>query len=158
MRAAFLRMISRNASEATWVDLAVYDEGAGPPVSLADFEGRPAFMAVDLASVQDLAALFLAARDGDGWIVWCRQYCPEAQIRKRADAGLPYPEIERAILSRKFRHGGNALLRWNFSNVRPETDAAGNLKFSKARSAEKIDGAVAAAMAIGVALTTRSRR
>jgi phage terminase large subunit-like protein len=214
-----------DASEACWVDMNVYDEGAGAPVALADFDGRPSFMSVDLASVQDLAALFLAARDGDGWLVWCRQYCPEAQLRKRAAAGLPYPqwqeagelvatsgnvidqdviladiasicseievrkiavdrwgaigfmtrlaekglpvvqfgqgfrdmsgpckEIERAILGRKFRHGGNALLRWNFSNVRPETDAAGNVKFSKSKSAEKVDGAVAAAMAVGVAL------
>lgn len=61
-------------------------------------------------------------------------------------------EIELAILARKFRHGGNRLLRWNFSNVRPETAAAGNVKFSKSKAVEKIDGAVAAAMAVGVAL------
>jgi len=80
-----------DASEQTWVDMDVYDECAGNPVTLADFEGRPA-LAVDLASVQDLAALVLVAPDGDGWLVWSRQYCPEVQIKKRSAAGLRYPE------------------------------------------------------------------
>ena len=57
-------------------------------------------------------------------------------------------ELERAILSKQFRHGGNPVLRWNFQNVVVETDPAGNQKFTKARAAEKIDGAVAAAMAV----------
>jgi len=207
-------------------DMAAYDEGAGAPVTLADFGDRPAFIGVDMGSVQDLAALLAVAKTDDGgWIIWARQYCPADQIRKRSAAGLPYAEwvergeliatpgnvidqeviendiaeicseldirkiavdrwgsigfmtrlgnrglpvvqfgqgfasmsapckeIERTVLARKFRHGGNALLRWNFSNVRPETDAAANLKFSKSKQAEKCDGAVACAMAIGVAL------
>ena len=58
-------------------------------MTLSDFDGRTAFMGVDMASVQDLAALVLAARDGGDWILWCRQYCPEAQIKKRSAAGLP---------------------------------------------------------------------
>jgi phage terminase large subunit-like protein len=57
-------------------------------------------------------------------------------------------ELERAILSRGLRHGGHPVLRWNFKNVVIDQDAAGNVKFNKARSAEKIDGAVGAAMAV----------
>ena len=64
----------------------------------------------------------------------------------------PYQKNRAGNSSRQFHHGGNAILRWNFSNVRPETDAAGNIKFSKDKAVEKIDGAVAAAMAIGAAL------
>ncbi len=64
-------------------------------------------------------------------------------------------ELERCILSGTLRHGGHPVLRWNFSNVLVEQDPAGNLKFNKARSAEKIDGAVAAAMAVSRAAASR---
>lgn len=83
-------------------------------------------------------------------------------INRLTDAGLPVAkfgqgfasmspavkEVERAILSQRFFHGGNPILRWNFKNVVIDSDPAGNVKFNKARSAEKIDGAVAAAMAV----------
>ena len=42
---------------------------------------------------------------------------------------------------------------WCLSNVAIEQDAAGNVKISKARSRDKVDGAVALAMAVGVAAT-----
>ncbi len=57
-------------------------------------------------------------------------------------------ELERAILSGGFIHGGHPVLRWNFSNIQVETDKAGNRMFHKSRSGNKIDGAVAAAMAV----------
>lgn len=58
-------------------------------------------------------------------------------------------ETERLIISGKMQHGGHPVLRWNFNNVMLDPpDAAGSTKFNKARSADKIDGAVAAAMAI----------
>lgn len=58
-------------------------------------------------------------------------------------------ELERAIVGRRFRHGGHPVLRWNVENVQVHTDAAGNRAFHKGKSREKIDGAVAAAMAVG---------
>lgn len=57
-------------------------------------------------------------------------------------------ETQRLILSRSLRHGGHPVLRWCFQNCVVDQDPAGNLKFNKARSAEKIDGAVACAMAV----------
>lgn len=57
-------------------------------------------------------------------------------------------ELERAILSRRFRHGGNPILRWNFENVQLHIDQAGNRSFHKGKSGNKIDGAVACAMAV----------
>jgi phage terminase large subunit-like protein len=70
----------------------------------------------------------------------------------------PCKEIERAILGRSFRAGRDPLLRWNMANVRVEQDAAGNIKFSKAKATGKIDGAVAVAMAIGRALSGETAR
>lgn len=57
-------------------------------------------------------------------------------------------ELERAILAGRFKHGGNPILRWNFGNVQLQVDAAGNRSFHKGKSGNKIDGAVAAAMAV----------
>jgi phage terminase large subunit-like protein len=57
-------------------------------------------------------------------------------------------ELERAIIGRRFRHGGNPILRWNFDNIAIKTDEAGNRSFHKGKSRDRIDGAVAAAMAV----------
>lgn len=58
-------------------------------------------------------------------------------------------ELERAIIGRKFRHGGHPVLRWNFENIAVETDKAGCKAFHKGKSRGRIDGAVACAMAVG---------
>ncbi len=63
----------------------------------------------------------------------------------------PTAEFERLVLSGKLRHGGNAVLRWMASHVSVEQDAAGNMKVSKRKSTERIDGLVASIMALGVA-------
>lgn len=55
--------------------------------------------------------------------------------------------LETEILSKRVIHGGHPVLRWMMGNVQPERDAAGNIKPSKARSREKIDGVVAMIMA-----------
>lgn len=58
-------------------------------------------------------------------------------------------ELERAILAGDLRHGGQPVLRWNVENIQIETDRAGNRMFHKGKSGNKIDGAVAMAMAVG---------
>lgn len=60
----------------------------------------------------------------------------------------PTKSLEQAVLSRRLRHDGHPILRWNVSNVAVETDAAGNLKPSKTKSTERIDGVVALIMAV----------
>jgi phage terminase large subunit-like protein len=66
-----------------------------------------------------------------------------------ASMAAPVKELKRAILSGHFRHGGNPLLRMCFGNVVADKDAAENEKFTKERARGRIDGAVAAAMAVG---------
>jgi phage terminase large subunit-like protein len=68
----------------------------------------------------------------------------------------PVKELKRAILAGHFRHGGNPLLRMCFGNVVAEKDAAENEKFTKAKALGRIDGAVAAAMAIGRVLANET--
>ncbi len=57
-------------------------------------------------------------------------------------------ELERAIIGRRFRHGGHPILRWNFDNIAVQTDSAGNRSFHKGKSRDRIDGAVATAMSV----------
>ncbi len=65
-----------------------------------------------------------------------------------ASLSAPTKELEKLILSGHIRHGGHPVLRWMVNNVSVETDAAGNVKPSKKKSSEKIDGVVALVMAI----------
>ena len=68
----------------------------------------------------------------------------------------PTKELEALVLSGRLAHGGNPVLRWMASNVAVEMDAAGNLKPSKRKSNEKIDGIVATVMAAGRAMVSKS--
>ena len=65
-----------------------------------------------------------------------------------ASLSAPSKKLEAAILSKTLRHNGHAVLRWCVSNVALETDAAGNIKPSKSKSTERIDGVVALVLAI----------
>lgn len=209
-------------SASPFVDMLVYDEGSYP-VDIDDLEGEPCWLAADLSSTGDLTAVVGAWKDGDdGFIVHPWFFCPEENLRARADRDkVPYPlwaeeghiiptpgnvvdyrwiedhirelcarfdvreiafdphmarnimnnlledglpavemrqgwvtmapavkELERAIIGRRFRHGGHPILRWNFDNITIETDKAGNKAFHKGKSKDRIDGAVAAAMAV----------
>lgn len=65
------------------------------------------------------------------------------------DMSAPTKDLEALVMSGRLRHGGNKVLRWMASNVMLETDAAGNIKPSKKKSSEKIDGIVSTVMALG---------
>lgn len=215
-----------------FVDMDVYDEGA-KPVDLETLKGEPCWLAADLSSNGDLTVVVAAWRDGDdGYIVHPWFFCPQDNLRARADRdGVPYPrwadedlitptlgnvvdfravedqiralcedydvqeiafdphmarnilnnlledgypavemrqgwvtmapaikELERAIVGHRLTHGGHEVLRWCFSNIACETDKAGNKSFHKGKSRDRIDGAVACAMAVGRASAGDSGR
>jgi phage terminase large subunit-like protein len=58
-------------------------------------------------------------------------------------------EFEKRLMKRELWHMGNPVLRWMAGHVAKEEDAAGNIKPSKKRSRERIDGIVASIMAVG---------
>jgi phage terminase large subunit-like protein len=68
----------------------------------------------------------------------------------------PTKKFEELVMAGKVHHGGNPVLRWHASNASVETDSAGNIKPSRKKSLEKIDGIVAAIMATARAVV-RSR-
>lgn len=70
-----------------------------------------------------------------------------------ASMSAPTKELERLVLTGQYRHGGNPVMRWMVDNVVTRMDPAGNVKPDKGRSTEKIDGVVAAVMALDRAIS-----
>ena len=68
------------------------------------------------------------------------------------DMSPPTKELMRLTLDQRIAHGGHPVLRWMMDNIHVRTDPAGNLKPDKEKSTEKIDGAVAAIMALDRAI------
>lgn len=66
-----------------------------------------------------------------------------------ASMSAPTKELERRVIEGTLNHGRNPVMRWMASNVTVEQDAAGNMKPSKAKSIERIDGIVSTIMALG---------
>ena len=86
---------------------------------------------------QDLEGLdFTMVQFGQGW----------------GSMSPPTKELMNLTLERRIAHGGHPVLRWNMDNVFVEQDAAGNIKASKRKSTEKIDGVVAMIMGLDRAI------
>lgn len=64
----------------------------------------------------------------------------------------PTKELDALIVSGKLIHNGNPVLRWMASNTAVYTDPNDNIRPVKDRSSEKIDGIIAAIMALGLSL------
>lgn len=98
----------------------------------------PRIVAFDPWNAQQLANSLLA--DGyplQKFIQGPRSYNPAMQA------------FEAAYVSGKVKHGGNPVLTWNVANIVPRYDANMNIAPDRKRSADRIDGAVAAIMAFG---------
>ena len=64
------------------------------------------------------------------------------------DMSPPTKEFYKLLMEGRIIHGGNPVMRWMAGNVVVDRDPAENIKPTKAKSAEKIDGIVAAIMAL----------
>jgi phage terminase large subunit-like protein len=69
-----------------------------------------------------------------------------------ASMASPTRGWEELILTRGIAQDGNPCMRWMVSNARVKLDEQGNVKPDKKRSSERIDGVVAAIMAVGMGL------
>jgi phage terminase large subunit-like protein len=61
--------------------------------------------------------------------------------------------LEAELLNGRLRHGGHPVLTWCAANAVAERNAAGERKLEKSKSTGRIDGIVALAMAMRMALT-----
>lgn len=66
----------------------------------------------------------------------------------------PSKELERLVIDERLVHGGHPVLREMALSVSVEMDAAGNIKPSREKSSQKIDGIVALVMALGRAIAS----
>ena len=64
------------------------------------------------------------------------------------DMSPPTKEFYKLLMEGRIIHGGHPVMRWMAGNVVVDTDPAGNIKPTKAKSPEKIDGIVASIMAL----------
>lgn len=221
--AKFLRLHLglRTKQDTKYLELPAWDASAGLVVE-EKLKGRACHGGLDLASVNDLAALCWDFPDGDRhdllWRFWLpedrlkdlnRRTAGEAEVwvreglltltpgnvidndfivstvtkdaakfdvrtlgfdrwgatdvvKRLGDEGLtcvpvgqgfaslsaPMKEILRLVLSKRYTHGGNPVMRWMVDNLAVAMDPSGNVKPDKARAAEKIDGVSAAATAM----------
>ena len=65
----------------------------------------------------------------------------------------PSRQLENAVLSERVRHGSHPVLSWMAANVAIQSDHQGNIKPSKAKSTERIDGIVSLIMGLGLHAT-----
>ena len=61
----------------------------------------------------------------------------------------PTKEYQRLMLTESINVGQNPVSRWHNSNINIDMNPAGDIKITKAKSSEKVDGMVALMMAIG---------
>ncbi len=70
----------------------------------------------------------------------------------------PTKEFQRIVMKGKIRHGGNPVMRWMFDNIAMETDAAENIKITKKKSTDRVDGMVALVMGLDGALRVENEK
>lgn len=64
----------------------------------------------------------------------------------------PTAEFERMVVGEEMGHLGCPIMAWNIANTIVRTDPAGNIKPDKQRSTDRIDGVVAAIIALGISM------
>lgn len=135
-----------NVPYPTWAEDALIEPTSGNVVDFRRVEERirelcEQFQVREIAFDPHLARNTMNNLLADGY--------PAVEMRQGWITMAPaIKELERAIIGGNFQHGGHAVLRWNFENVAVETDKAGNRMFHKGKSRDRIDGAVATAMAV----------
>jgi phage terminase large subunit-like protein len=77
-------------SASTWLSMTAWDRCADPSIRFEDFAGERAFIGVDLAERDDVAAVALAFQRDDLIVVFVRGYLPELVIHERARAVPQY--------------------------------------------------------------------
>lgn len=69
----------------------------------------------------------------------------------------PMKEFERLIRARQVKHGGSPVMRFCVKNVMIYQDTNNNIRPHKGKSADRIDGATAAVMSLGLAMLSDAK-
>jgi phage terminase large subunit-like protein len=71
-------------SANSWLSMAAWDKCAEPSLTLEDFEHEPAWIGVDLAERDDIAAVAITFRRHDHVAVFVKGYLPSMVVQERA--------------------------------------------------------------------------
>ncbi len=132
----------------------------GTPGNITDIDMLTSDILHILSKVKCKGLAFDRYRAFDGVIQNLKKEIPDPEDEFFSEFGqgfismsLPTKKLEALALSKNLNNGGNPVLRWMNSNVYIVSDSAENIKIDKKKSADKVDGMVAAVMAIGEWLT-----
>lgn len=140
-----------------WADAGLIEPTPGNVVDLRPVEQKVRELCADFDVQQIAFDPFLARSSmsalGDEGL-------PVIEFRQGAKTMMPaIHKLERAIVGRRFRHGGHPILRMCFEHAEAETNALGHTtRLLKGKRKLSIDGAVAAAMAVECASTGDTAR
>lgn len=67
----------------------------------------------------------------------------------------PTKELSSLVMSKRIEHNGNKVMRWMVKNVAVDQDSNGNIRISRKKSKEKIDGVAALVNALGRAIVVQ---
>jgi phage terminase large subunit-like protein len=155
---------AENMRERVRRDRVPYDVWAKDARYVTATEGNVISYDAILAGIDELAQVYDIKEIGfDRWGA-------TMLVQKLQDAGMtvvpigqgfasmspPTKELLNIVLDQRLQHGGHPVLRWMADNVVVELDPAGNIKPSKSKSSEKIDGIVALIMALDRATRSES--
>jgi phage terminase large subunit-like protein len=71
---------------------------------------------------------------------------------------FPVTNLRDLVLAKRIRHDDNPILAWNMANAVAKWDASDNCRLLKDESKRRIDGAIAAAMALGRASVAEKKK
>ncbi len=158
-----------------WMPMDKWDACAFP-VDEDELEGRVCYGGLDLSSTTDITSfclVFPPVDEEDKYYVLSYFWLPEETLfitvilrnlsksmgftvvamgQGFASMSPPTKELMKLTLEQRIAHGGHPVLRWNMDNIFIRQDPAGNIKADKAKSTEKIDGAIACIMALDRAI------
>ena len=140
----FLDWLGISARDAPQVTDSVRDSGQTFVFGKADSGEK-----VDEKSAMQIATVYacvrLLAETVAGLPLHLYRFTDDAEKDKERAKDHP---LYKLLMEGRIVHGGNPVMRWMSGNVVVDTDPAGNIKCTKAKSPEKIDGIVAAIMAL----------
>lgn len=132
----------------TWVDQGFLIATPGPVVDYAAIDATiRAYMAA-----YDVAAVAVDPWNAQGFIQHLiEDTIPAVKVEQTMRTlTSATKKVEQLVLDGKLRHDGHPVLRWCVRNAIPDIDGNGNVKPSKKRSRERIDGV--SALVTGMAL------
>lgn len=130
-----------------WIDAGLVNTTPG---NVTDY----GFLEAEMRRIRGLYNMLTVGYDPhNAWQTVARLEADDFNMSKYSQAVVnmspPAKEFERLARQYRINHGGNPVLRWMLSNVVPDYKYNDNLRLTKMSKNQKIDGIIAAVIALG---------